>query len=128
MDQATRDRLEQLAIGQRRILARLISLDMRVRALAASQKPYSDAVSQLAMKPSSTSHVVEVARPVQASKPQVEKVLFSRKDAAFALSISLRSLDGLVASKEIAFRRMGRKVMIPATEVKRVSRQDNFQL
>ena len=34
----TRDRPELLAIGQRQILAKLVSLDMRVRSLVATQK------------------------------------------------------------------------------------------
>jgi hypothetical protein len=58
----------------------------------------------------------------------IEKVLYSRKDAAFALSISIRSLDTLLASKKLATRRLGRKVMIPATEIQRIARCNTYEL
>lgn len=60
--------------------------------------------------------------------PALQKALYSRKEAAWSLGISLRSLDTLLASKQIAFRRLGRKVMIPAGEVKRISRQNTYVL
>lgn len=47
-----------------------------------------------------------------------EKILYDRKSAAYALSISIRSLDYLVANKKLGFRRIGRKVLIPAAELR----------
>jgi excisionase family DNA binding protein len=50
--------------------------------------------------------------------PQVEKLLYSRKDAAYALSLSLRTIDGLIANRVLQPRRHGGRVLIPAAEVK----------
>jgi|GEM_PF-2011059 len=43
--------------------------------------------------------------------------LFSRKEAAAQLSISVRSLDYLVADKRLKSRRIGRRVLIPAAQL-----------
>ena len=56
--------------------------------------------------------------------PKVEKVLYSKKDAAYALSLSVRTIDSMMAEKLIRVRRIGGRVLIPATEVRRISRGD----
>jgi hypothetical protein len=55
----------------------------------------------------------------------VPKILYSRKESAYALSISIRSLDLVLAANEMKFRRIGRKVLIPATEIERYARRDH---
>ncbi len=57
-----------------------------------------------------------------------EKFLYSRKEAAFALGISVRSLDSLIATKQLATRRLGKKVMLPSAELRRFSKGDHFHL
>lgn len=57
---------------------------------------------------------------------KVEKVLYDRKGAAFALSISVRRLDYLIAAKALKTRRIGRKVLIPAGELRRFAQSDYF--
>jgi hypothetical protein len=52
-------------------------------------------------------------------------LLYSRRKAADALSISIRALDYLIARKQLATRRIGRKVMIPHGELVRFSRGDH---
>lgn len=42
----------------------------------------------------------------------VEKFLYARKEAAHALGISVRSLDYLIAGKQLDTRRIGKKVLI----------------
>jgi hypothetical protein len=42
-----------------------------------------------------------------------EKLLYSRKEAAHALGISIRSLDYLIAGKCLQTRRIGKKVLVP---------------
>jgi excisionase family DNA binding protein len=42
----------------------------------------------------------------------MEKLLFSRTEAAAYLGISLRSLDSLLATRELASRRIGRRRLI----------------
>jgi len=42
-----------------------------------------------------------------------ERLLYPRKDAAFQLGVSVRTLDYLVAAKQLETRRVGKKVLIP---------------
>jgi excisionase family DNA binding protein len=46
-------------------------------------------------------------------EPQVsESILLSKREAARTLSISVRTLDNLIAAKEVPVRRIGRRVLI----------------
>jgi hypothetical protein len=56
---------------------------------------------------------------------EVTKMLYSRRDAAFALSISIRSLDYIIAAKQLKFRKIGKKILIPAGELTRYARADH---
>ena len=51
-----------------------------------------------------------------------EKLLVGREEAALMLSISKRSLDYLIASGDIAVRRIGTRVLIQAQELERFAR------
>jgi hypothetical protein len=42
----------------------------------------------------------------------VEKFLFARKEAAFSLGVSIRSIDYLIAKGLLVTRRIGKKIMI----------------
>ena len=55
----------------------------------------------------------------------VERLLFSRRDAAVALSLSVRSIDYLISNGELSTRRIGRKILIPAVEIRRFARRDH---
>ncbi len=57
----------------------------------------------------------------------IERLLYTRRDAAKTLSISLRSLDYLIAQKRLATRRIGSKVLIPRTELTRFIRADQTE-
>jgi excisionase family DNA binding protein len=57
---------------------------------------------------------------------EVPKILYSRKEAAFALGVSVRSLDYLIATRELPTRRIGSKVLIPAGELRRYANADHF--
>ena len=63
-----------------------------------------------------------------ADNREVPKLLYSRKDAAFALSISIRSLDYLVAAKQLPFRKVGKKILIPHASLVKFSRADHATL
>ena len=52
-----------------------------------------------------------------------EPILYSRKLAAVALSISLRSLTYLLTAGKIATVRLGKKNLIPAAELKRFAKR-----
>jgi len=60
------------------------------------------------------------------TKQLPEKMLYDRQSAAWTLSISIRSLDYLLARKAIIFRRIGSKVLIPHSELLRYSRGNHF--
>ena len=57
-----------------------------------------------------------------------ERILFDRKSAAAALSISVRSLDYLVADGQLDTRRIGRKVLIHRSELRRFAQADHFSI
>ena len=54
-----------------------------------------------------------------------EAILISKRDAAKALSISLRTLDNLIASKELTVRRVGRRCLIPRRALEDFARRDH---
>jgi hypothetical protein len=56
---------------------------------------------------------------------KVEKLLYSKQDAAEALSLSVRSIDYLITTQRLPMRRLGGKVMIPANAVRRFARRDH---
>jgi excisionase family DNA binding protein len=53
------------------------------------------------------------------------KILYSRKETSAILSISLRTLDGLIATKELPARRIGKRTLISADALKAFSRRDH---
>ncbi len=55
----------------------------------------------------------------------VEKLLYSRRDTAEALSLSIRSIDYLVTTGRLTARRVGGKILIPASAVRRFAREDH---
>jgi hypothetical protein len=55
----------------------------------------------------------------------VEKLLYSRRDTAEALSLSIRSIDYLITTGRLSARRVGGKILIPASAVRRFAREDH---
>jgi excisionase family DNA binding protein len=53
------------------------------------------------------------------------KLLFSKKDAALLLSLSIRSLEYLIASKELTVRRVGKRILIPRQTLEQFVRSDH---
>jgi excisionase family DNA binding protein len=53
-------------------------------------------------------------------------MLYDREEAARQLSISVRALDYLIASKQINTRRIGRKVLIPHSELVRFASMNHY--
>ena len=56
------------------------------------------------------------------------KLLYSRKDAAHLLSVSLRTIDSLIANKQLVTRRIGKAVRIPHADLIRFSQKDTFAI
>jgi hypothetical protein len=49
------------------------------------------------------------------SHPVAPRLLYSREDAAYQLSISVRSVDYMIAGRKIDTRRIGSRILIPTT-------------
>jgi excisionase family DNA binding protein len=73
------------------------------------------------------SQVLQRKRPGRVTIAPEEKLLVGREEAAEMLSISRRSLDYLLAQKQLTFRRIGSRVLIPVSDLKRFSRADHPQ-
>jgi excisionase family DNA binding protein len=56
---------------------------------------------------------------------QIERLAVNRFEAARMLSISLRTLDALLAQGELRGRRVGRRVVFPIEELQRFLRKDH---
>ena len=54
------------------------------------------------------------------------RLLYDRKEAARQLSISVRSLDYLIAGKQLVTRRIGKKVLISHRELVRFASGNHF--
>jgi excisionase family DNA binding protein len=55
------------------------------------------------------------------------RLLYDRKEAARQLSISVRSLDYLIANKQLGTRRLGKKVLIPHGELVRFASTNHYE-
>ena len=53
------------------------------------------------------------------------KILYSRKETSAILSISLRTLDTLIATKQLTARRIGKRTLISADALKSFARRDH---
>jgi excisionase family DNA binding protein len=54
--------------------------------------------------------------------PSALRLLLSKPEAAWALNISLRKLDYLIAEKALGVRRIGSRVLVPRRELERYAR------
>ncbi len=63
--------------------------------------------------------------PREASIPPGAKLLVSRREAAGIVSLSIRSIDYLLANKQLPFRKIGARTMIPVSELQRFARMDH---
>jgi excisionase family DNA binding protein len=50
-----------------------------------------------------------------------EKFFYSRKEVASSLAICVRKVDYLISERKLRTRRIGRRVVIPTEDVKRVA-------
>lgn len=60
--------------------------------------------------------------------PDETRLLYDRKSAAHQLSISVRSLDYLIANKRMTTRRVGGRVLIPYDELRKFARGNHTDL
>jgi len=53
-----------------------------------------------------------------------DRILYGRKEAAQQLSISVSTLEQLIAQGELQVRRLGKRIFIPRTELERLAGHD----
>jgi hypothetical protein len=56
----------------------------------------------------------------------IQKLLYDRKSAAWALSVSIRSLDYLIADGAFETRRIGRRVLIAAASLRKFAAANHY--
>ncbi len=56
---------------------------------------------------------------------QIEKLAYTKTEAAFALGLCPRTIDNLIAAKELTARKIGRRVLIPASALRSLLRCDH---
>jgi len=54
-----------------------------------------------------------------------DKLLFSKREAASALGLSVRTLEMLIAVREVKSIRVGRRRMVPCAELEKFIRRDH---
>jgi hypothetical protein len=62
----------------------------------------------------------------QTQYQQTEKLLYDRKSAAYAFSVSIRTIDYLIASGAFETRRIGRKVLITAASLRKYAAANHY--
>jgi excisionase family DNA binding protein len=53
------------------------------------------------------------------------KLLFSKRETADALGVSLRTVDNLISRKELAVRHVGRRVLVPFDTLQQFAKRDH---
>lgn len=65
--------------------------------------------------------------PVAASLPPDEKLLVTRRVAAEMLSLSIRSIDNLLANKQLPFKKIRGRTLIPVSALQRLARMEQSE-
>jgi len=61
-------------------------------------------------------------------RPMPQKLLYDRRSASYVLSISTRALDYLIANKQLAPLRLGKKIMLSHQELTKFCRSNHLSL
>jgi excisionase family DNA binding protein len=70
-------------------------------------------------------HELQTGSPPSVMVNPQPKLLYSKREAASLLSISIRKLEYLILNKELVSRKVGRRVLIPFQELQKFARQDH---
>ncbi|HWG20536.1 MAG TPA: helix-turn-helix domain-containing protein [Terracidiphilus sp.] len=97
----------------------------RMRRLSAENSRPHNSNSQNLRDPKSKEKNGKRKPARKATVPPDSKLLVSRLEAAEIVSLSVRSIDNLLASKQLSFRRIGTRVLIPVTELRKFVRVDH---
>lgn len=60
--------------------------------------------------------------------PATEKVLYTKREAAQLLSLSLRTIDYLIFSQQLPARRIGRRVLVHRDSIEQFARRDHVSI
>jgi excisionase family DNA binding protein len=72
-------------------------------------------------------HLVVLGVSLSQSPTAAPLVLaYSKADTAKILSVSTRTIDNLIAQKELTVRRVGRRVIVPLTSIQALLRGDSY--
>jgi len=63
--------------------------------------------------------------PARVQVAPSSKILVSREEAAQLLSISVRGIDYLLATRRLPFRKIGGRVLIPVAELRKYAQGDH---
>ena len=63
--------------------------------------------------------------PARVQLAPSSKILVSREEAAQLLSISVRGIDYLLATRRLPFRKIGGRVLIPVAELRKYAQGDH---
>jgi len=53
-----------------------------------------------------------------------DRLLVSKRDAASLLSVSVRTIENLIAAKRLVARKLGRRTLIPRSAIEQLARRD----
>lgn len=87
----------------------------------------SKVLDALGRPPLGSKPVIPVAAEARPGTGPVskERLLYSKREAAAMLSISMRSVDNLISLKRMPVRRIGRRVLIPGSALRSMTRVDS---
>src|SRR6266851_8454933 len=54
----------------------------------------------------------------------IDRLLVSKKDAALMLSVSVRTVENLIAVKRLVARKLGRRTLIPRSSIEQLAKRD----
>jgi excisionase family DNA binding protein len=67
-----------------------------------------------------------VSTAADIAERRLDPINVSKKDAAALLGVCLRTIDNLIAAKELPCRRIGRRVLIPYATLVAFARRDHL--
>jgi excisionase family DNA binding protein len=73
-----------------------------------------------------TTDVIDIS--AAADSTPIQKFLYTRHEGCKSIGVSLRSLDYLISAGEIKIRRVGKKVLVPTSELAKFARADHKYL
>jgi hypothetical protein len=59
------------------------------------------------------------------NQQQIPKILISKRDATLALALSVRTIENLIARKELAARHVGRRTLVIFASLQAFARRDH---